>query len=83
MIAHKNMNQETKKERIDNLVQEVLRGEHIMDQSINSSYDFSKAAQTEYFSRAKENMESEVGYCIMHDNQQLGELNVLRMLRGN
>lgn len=65
------------------LVNEVKNGEHKMDKLSNSAYDLSGEAQAVYFSKIRDFMNTNVSHIIFCENQQLGELAILRKLRGN
>ena len=48
----------------------------------NSSAGFSGAAQAEYFSKARYHLESDVSNLIVNHKQQLDELQLLKMIKG-
>ena len=71
------------RQRIERLVEEIIAGEHKIDKLPNSSAGFSGAAQAEYFSRARYHLESDVSNLIVNHKQQLDELQLLKMIKGN
>lgn len=72
---------EEKERHIHSLVEEVQRGEHKKDILINSAYGFEFDVQADYFSNARRNMTSDTAMIIMHTNQQLVDLKVLKGLK--
>ena len=65
------------RQRIERLVEEIIAGEHKIDKLPNSS-----AAQAEYFSKARYHLESDVSNLIVNHKQQLDELQLLKMIKG-
>ena len=63
------------RQRIERLVEEI-------DKLPNSSAGFSGAAQAEYFSKARYHLESDVSNLIVNHKQQLDELQLLKMIKG-
>ena len=70
------------RQRIERLVEEIIAGEHKIDKLPNSSAGFSGAAQAEYFSMARYHLESDVSNLIVNHKQQLDELQLLKMIKG-
>ena len=64
------------RQRIERLVEEIIAGEHKIDKLPNSSAGFSGAAQAEY------HLESDVSNLIVNHKQQLDELQLLKMIKG-
>ena len=64
------------------IVEEIIAGEHKIDKLPNSSAGFSGAAQAEYFSKARYHLESDVSNLIVNHKQQLDELQLLKMIKG-
>ena len=69
--------------RLENLVNEVSRGEHRKDVLRNSSLDFAEEGQALYFSNMRKSMTSVIAHTIMTQNQRLDDLKVLEVLNGN
>ena len=67
------------RQRIERLVEEIIAGEHKIDKLPNSSAGF---AQAEYFSKARYHLESDVSNLIVNHKQQLDELQLLKMIKG-
>ena len=70
------------RQRTERLVEEIIAGEHKIDKLPNSSAGFSGAAQAEYFSKARYHLESDVSNLIVNHKQQLDELQLLKMIKG-
>lgn len=70
-------------DRIRDLVQEAVNGEHNKEILPNSSYSFDPEAQAEYFSHARNNMQMDIAHQIMEEQQQLDECVVLGVLKKN
>ena len=70
------------RQRIERLVEEIIAGEHKIDKLPNSSAGFSGAAQAEYLSKARYHLESDVSNLIVNHKQQLDELQLLKMIKG-
>lgn len=58
----------------------MKNGEHEMDVSSDDFYDLSGEAQAIYFSKMRDFMNTRVSYIIFYENQQLGELAILKRL---
>ena len=58
------------RQRIERLVEEIIAA------------GFSGAAQAEYFSKARYHLESDVSNLIVNHKQQLDELQLLKMIKG-
>lgn len=67
---------------VQDLVREVLNGEHQKDRLINSSYDFSKEAQALYFSNTRKYLRSDVTAHVVEDNQRVDDINIIKMIEG-
>lgn len=63
------------------LVNEVKNREHEMDVSSDDFYDLSGEAQAIYFSKMRDFMNTSVSHIIFYENQQLGEVQILRKLQ--
>lgn len=63
------------------LVNEVKNGEYKMDVSSDDFYDLSGEAQAIYFSKMRDFMNTSVSHIIFYENQQLGEVQILRKLQ--
>lgn len=63
------------------LVNEVKNGEHEMDVSSDDFYDLSGEAQAIYFSKMRDFMNTIISHIIFYENQQLGEVPILRKLQ--
>ena len=61
------------RQRIERLVEEIIAGEHKIDKLPNSSAGFSKA---------RYHLESDVSNLIVNHKQQLDELQLLKMIKG-
>ena len=70
------------RQRIERLVGEIIAGEHKIDKLPNSSAGFSGAAQAEYFSMARNHLGSDVNNLIVNHDQQLDELRLLKVIKG-
>ena len=64
------------RQRIERLVEEIIAGEHKIDKLPNSSAGFSGAAKARY------HLESDVSNLIVNHKQQLDELQLLKMIKG-
>lgn len=62
------------------LVNEVKNGEYKMDVSSDDFYDLSGEAQAIYFSKMRDFMNTNISHIIFCENQQLGELAILKRL---
>ena len=69
-------------QRIEQLVEEIIAGEHKIDKLPNSSAGFTGAAQAEYFSKARYHLESDVSNLIVNHKQQLDELTIVKDDKG-
>lgn len=72
--------QDVNMEIIEELVEEVRRGEHEMDILPNSSFDFSEERQSMYFSNARKNMKSDMAYATMSRAQRVDDMKVFEVL---
>lgn len=63
------------------LVNEVKNREHEMDVSSDDFYDLSGEVQAIYFSKMRDFMNTSVSHIIFYENQQLGEVSILRKLQ--
>lgn len=70
-----------KSRRISTLVNEVLRGEHVKDTLINSSYKFSGETAANYFSNARNNLHSDMAYRVFEVGADLTDLKILSGLK--
>ncbi len=70
-----------KSRRISTLVNEVLRGEHVKDTLINSSYEFSGETAANYFSNARKNLHSDMAYHVFMADSDLTDLKILKLLK--
>ena len=70
------------RQRLRRQRQMCIRDRHKIDKLPNSSAGFSGAAQAEYFSKARYHLESDVSNLIVNHKQQLDELQLLKMIKG-
>ncbi len=62
---------------------EVFNGQIPRDFLPNAAYPLEGEAEAMYFSNARRNMQSDIAYAIMHGNQEIGDLEILRSIKSN
>ena len=65
------------KRRIDQLTEEVLRGEHVKDRLPDASCEFLREHQAYYFSNAKRRLGTVAAHVVMVCEQNLTDLRLL------
>lgn len=67
-------------DRITRLVDEVVNGQHKIDVLYNASLALSEERQVEYFSHTRSNMETDIAYVIMNNDQNSEDIHFLKGL---
>ena len=72
---------ETTNVRRNRLIEEILSGETVKDVLLNSAFPFENERQASYFSRARNNMKSDMARATMDQSTQLDDLKILEVIR--
>ncbi len=72
------MYEKTRNSLLDQMIDEVRRGEYMMDILPNASYEFSGQTQASYFANLREQMGSDMANAIFYCGKSFEEVSLLK-----
>lgn len=72
---------ETRNARRNRLIEEIQSGETVKDVLLNAAFPFEAERQASYFSRARNNMKSDMAHSTMGQSNQADDFKILKEIR--